>query len=140
MNDMFLTIVDVLLLLGLTLRLARLVITDDISQWWIRFPALQWAARHDRQLPPIPGEGEEWQSEVWRPGWRSKLVSGLGCPWCVGFWIAVLAALSLFLAGGPGDAWEPWRWVAGAFTLNWVVAHIGGPLGDYGYADPEDDA
>jgi len=65
-------------------------------------------------------------------GWRSKLVSGLSCPWCVGFWIACLMLGVLALVGGPGDAHEVWRYVAGWFTLNYVVAHIGPRLGDTG--------
>lgn len=141
MSGMFLTVVDVLLAVGFTLRLSRLAITDDISSWWLRWPAVQWAARHDRQLAPIPPPGQDWEHTegIWIPRWRSKLVDGLTCPWCVGFWLACLVLLSLYIAGGPGDAWALWRWVAGAFTLNWVTAHIGGPLGDYGYAEEDED-
>lgn len=106
--------IDILLALGLTLRLSRLVVTDDIGLWWIRIPAFNWAhAREPRA-----------------DGWRAKLQSGLSCPFCVGFWIGCLVLLSLWLVGGPGHAHEAWRWVSGAFALNWIVGHIAARAGD----------
>lgn len=115
-----LAVLDVALALGFALRLTRLVVTDDLGKWLLRDPAEKWAEGH--------------------PG-REKLVSGLSCPWCVGFWLSGLVMLSLAVAGGPGADGTlavVWRWVAAAFTLNWVVAHIGSRLGDAGYADDED--
>lgn len=103
---------DVLLALGLTLRLTRLVATDDIGLWFVRGPAAMWAMN--------------WEPKA--DGWRAKLQSGLDCPFCVGFWIGCLVLLSLWLVGGPGHAWEPWRWVAGAFTMNYISAHINSRL------------
>lgn len=121
-----LELVDVLLALGLTLRLNRIVTGDHVGLWFFRGPASQWAWSHEK--PPI--------GTTWVPGWRSKLQLGLSCPFCVGFWIAIAVTASLWLAGGPGDAWTPWRWVAGAFTLNYIAAHLGGRLGD---VDTEDE-
>lgn len=43
-------VVDLLLLLGLTLRVVRVVTFDDIGRWWIRAPAQRWALRHE----PLP--------------------------------------------------------------------------------------
>lgn len=106
---MELAVLDLLLVLGLTLRLSRLVITDDIGAWWVRHPAVDWS------------DGSPW---------REKLVSGLYCPFCVGFWLGAASLLSLALVGGPGDAHEVWRWVAGAFTLNWIVGHVAARIGD----------
>lgn len=127
-RSMLLQIFDLLLALGLCLRLTRLVVNDDISLWWVRHPAQQWAMSHDSLPSASPYSDPEWV-----PRWRSKLVLGLSCPWCVGFWIGCLVLLSLYVAGGPGHVWELWRWVAGAFTLNWIAAHIGPRLGDAGY-------
>lgn len=106
--------IDLLLALGCTLRLSRLVTADDLGLWWVRGPAALWAMKHEPKAD----------------GWRAKLQSGLDCPFCVGFWIGVLVLGSLCLTGGPGQAWEPWRWVTGAFALNYVVGHIASRLGD----------
>lgn len=105
---------DVLLALGLTLRLSRLIVADDIGLWFVRGPAAKWAIRREPRAD----------------GWRAKLQSGLSCPFCVGFWIGCLVLLSLWLVGGPGDAAEPCRWIAGAFALNWIVGHIAARAGD----------
>lgn len=125
---------DLLLALGLTLRTTRIITGDDIGLWWIRGPITFWAMRHDTHQTV----GTFGPSETVIPGWRSKISIGLTCPFCIGFWIAGAVLLSLSLAGGPGDAAEWWRWVAGWFTLNWLAAHVGSRLGDAGYADDED--
>lgn len=114
-----------LLALLVTLRLARLVIADDIGLWYIRGPAALWAINHD--TPTL--------------GWRSRLVSGLNCPFCVGFWIGALVLLSLALVGGPDStstAADVWRWVAAPFALNYLAAHVGVRLGDTDTLDDDD--
>lgn len=100
---------DTLLLLGLTARLSRLVTTDDIGVWWVQEPAGRWAT--SLSTP------ERRQKAI-------RYVEGLECPYCVGFWIAVATTVSLLLVGGPGEAHDVWRWVAAAFTVNYVVAHF----------------
>lgn len=100
-------LLDLAILLLSTLRLVRLVITDDIP-----FGSIRLLLGKDR---------------------IERL--GLDCPFCCGFWIGVLGLLVLWLVGGPGDAADWWRYAAGAFALNWLAAHIGGRLGDAGYAD-----
>lgn len=107
-------LLDALLALGLTMRLTLLIVGDDLGLWWVRGPWATYA----------------WNKEGQEFGWRSKISDGLHCPFCVGFWIGVLVLLSLWLAGGPGHAAEAWRWVAAAFALNYVAAHIGARLGD----------
>lgn len=106
------SVVDVLLLLGCTLRLTRLVITDDPGEWLQRRAAGQAETAGGRR-----------RALIW-----SKASEGLGCPWCVGFWIGVLVLVTLALEGGPGEASVWWRYVAGAFTLNWIAAQIGSRL------------
>lgn len=106
-------LLDALLLLGLTVRLSRLVTTDDLGVWWVQNPAEDWAVHRKTE-----------------DGRRRAInyVQGLQCPFCVGFWIAVATTASLLLVGGPGHADEVWRWVAAAFTLNYVAAHISAAL------------
>lgn len=101
---------DLVLVTLATLRVTRLVTTDSIGQWWLYAPLYKKAFT---QQPP--------------PRW-AKYIEGLTCPFCVGFWIGIVALASLALVGGPGDAAEWWRWLAGAFALNWVVGHVAGRL------------
>lgn len=127
---MLLQIFDLLLSIGLTLRLTRVITQDDIGLWYVRGPVAMWAMRHEPLSPPnITPDGFLGERE-YVPGWRGRLSLGLSCPFCIGFWVGVLVLLSLWLCGGPGHAWDPWRWVAGAFALNWVAAHVGARAGD----------
>ena len=138
--DWPLIVVDCLLALGLTARLTRFVVTDDLGGWWIREPAQRWANRHEPTVNGVPVHRAVESGAVHADGpvprgWRDKLVSGLDCPFCVGFWLAALVLASLAVVGGPGaDSLLAvvWRWVAAVFALNWVAAHLGARLGDAG--------
>lgn len=131
----------VLLALLAAMRLSRVILVDDIGLWYVRGPASLWAINHESSLPPIPEVEPQHLDEVVdlreeeapTLGWRSRLVAGLNCPFCVGWWIGALVLLSLALVGGPDSestAANIWRWVAGAFALNYVAAHLGSRLGD----------
>lgn len=64
-------------------RLTRLVTTDWLGEWSIVQPAKEWAENHDG-----PQDVHSVENQGRRPDlWRSRLVSGLDCPFCVGFWI-----------------------------------------------------
>lgn len=109
---MELFLLDIALLALATARVTRLVTTDSVpGQWWIYGPLYKRA--HGRGTPP--------------PRW-ARYIEGLTCPFCVGFWIGVGGIATLLLAGGPGDAAEWWRWLAGAFALNYVVGHVSSRL------------
>ena len=130
-----LALMDVLLAVGLAMRLTRFVVTDDLGGWWIRHPVMRAVVRYEQHHPHTRRPDTTvtmWRGETVavRMPWRENLSDGLHCPWCVGFWIDVAVLASLWAVGGPGDAAEPWRWIAAAFTLNYVAAHIGARLGD----------
>lgn len=117
-------LIDKLTTAGATLRLTRLVVTDDLGDWTIYRPAERWAIRHD---------GSQLEYEDHRPaldetaGWRSKLVSGLSCPFCVGFWIgAGVLAADAVTAGTRLE--RGWRFAKAALTLNYATAHVGSRL------------
>jgi hypothetical protein len=100
---------DVVLLFLATLRVSRLVTTDNVpGQWWIFIPLNKRAYRHGAHRVP----------------WWTKYLDGLQCPFCVGFWIGLVGLLTLILVGGPGHADLWWRYLAGAFALNYVVGHV----------------
>lgn len=90
---------DAALVVGATARLTRLVVVDDLGTWVLAEPARAWAAR----------------AEPAADGWRTKLVSGLDCPWCVGFWIG---AAVLLLPRRRRVV----RWALSALALNYTVA------------------
>jgi hypothetical protein len=139
-------LLDVLLVVLATARLIRLVITDDVGLWLVRRPAQSWAHYHDTPIPYPDGvtvhPGPTYEQRVFRDrylsehepdpanGWRSKLYSGLECPFCVGFWIGVFVLGFLALAGGPGHLPEWSRYALGTLALNYVVAHAMSRLGD----------
>lgn len=108
---------DLLLVAGATARLIRLFMVDDLGVETFTDPL---HARLASRLSPA----------------RRWIADGLWCPYCLGFWLGVLVLGSLALVGGPGaqgGATVPWRYVAGALALNWLVGavvarvDIGGP-------------
>lgn len=104
------------LALGASLRLTRLIVTDDLGQWWVKDPLRNYV------LQRIPTEQAE------------DYLDGLDCPFCVGFWIGAGVLASAALLGER----RSWRFVAGALTLNYVAAHLGARLGDTASEDSDD--
>ena len=124
-------VLDILLAAGLYLRLTRFVVTDDLGGWMIRHPLHRVLFRADPHETYVYSTVDIYQGQVLlRPPWQEKLNALVHCPWCIGFWIAGAVLLSLAAVGGPGDAPDWWRWVAGWWTLNYVGAHLGARLGD----------
>lgn len=116
---------NLLLAVLATLRLTRFVTTDWLGEWWLVGPAKTWAKRAERVYiagphPPL--------SEMALPdnprSWQGKLVKGLDCPFCVGFWIGAAVLLSLTLVRAVPPLLPIWRLVMGAFALNYVVGHV----------------
>jgi len=115
-------IIGWLLIVGFTLRLTRFIITDSLGHWWIQDPIDRAMARYaDRKIAEAQQAGTSPEDPWW---WKYR--AGLWCPYCVGFWVGVAVIASYLLWGHT----ELWKVVAGAFTLNWVTAHVGARLGD----------
>ena len=94
-------VLDVILLVGFTARLTRLVTVDDILE------------------PVRVGILYRVPARV-----TSATASLLSCPFCIGFWLS-LAVLASWVAWG--STWG-WMFVAGTFTLNYVHAHLNARL------------
>jgi hypothetical protein len=105
---------DAALVLGATMRLTRLVVTDDLGMWTIKWPAYRWAQRLDPEATT----------------WRAKLTSGLDCPFCVGTWIGFGVISATVLTSPQHSLGRFWRFVMAGLTLNEVAAHLGARLGD----------
>lgn len=137
MAPLLLTLADLILLFGLTLRLTRLLITDDVGLV-LRYPVDRRAARARITRLRLPADDPR-RSRLAVSEWAER---GLGCGFCAGFWVGAAALASLLWVGGPGadgTAVTVWRAVAGVFTLNWLAAHVALRAGDLGYADDDGD-
>lgn len=122
-------ITDTALIVGATMRLTRLVVTDDLGQWWIKDPLDRLAHGHTDVTTRESTTGESSYEVHTVPKWH-KYLGGLECPYCVGFWVGagVLASHAIAKRTGLLGAW---RFAAGAFTLNEVAAHAGIKAGDF---------
>ena len=108
-------------LLGASMRLTRLIVTDDVpGQWWIKDPLHKAAITHHSRTGQVP----RW--------WR--YTEGLDCPFCAGLWIAAAVAIADELAGEN----RAWRVLTTALTLNEVAAHAGARLGDTTTTDDDE--
>jgi hypothetical protein len=115
--------VNLVLAVLATLRLTRLVTTDKLGDWWIVVPAKRWANETENPASPFPDDATDPSK-----GWRSKLVSGIECPFCVGFWIGAGVLLSLAIARAVPPLLPVWRFATGALGLNYLTGHIGAKL------------
>lgn len=126
---------NAVLALGAAARLTRLVVADEIGQWWVKDPidaaAQRWYERETTKVESRRnalrrmGHGEDLVldrvPDLEQPWWW-KYRSGLDCPFCVGFWIGVGVLATRKVPG--------WKFAASALTLNYVAAHVGVRLGD----------
>lgn len=134
------------LVLGLTMRLTRFVVADELGELWIKDPldraAHRWWTRETTKVKSRRnalrrmGHNEDLVlsrvPDLEQPWWW-KYRSGLDCPFCVGFWIGTAVLASEAVAGR--SRW--WKFGAAAFTLNEVAAHLGARLGDTAPDDEE---
>lgn len=139
------------IVLGLAVaRATRFVTQDWLGEWTIRAPARRWAEQTvnqelitriergdytDEQLMNIDKMTQAEKLSVAAideafADKRARLVKGLTCPFCVGFWIT-LAAVSLELAiphsprTRSGQALRgAWKVGKAAFAMNYVTAHL----------------
>lgn len=123
-------ILRALVLVLITARLSRFVTSDTLGEWLIVSPANEWAANHEgqRRSRLQYDDGSDAGPDIDpRDGWRSKLVSGLGCPHCVGFWLGlvVLAVSKLTRVPVLGKLI---RFAGLGLALNYVVGHVSSRL------------
>lgn len=122
------------LVIGATARLTRFITRDTLGEWAVSGPAKLWATK--REAPAeISGDlleagkydldhGAEVEAPAVEWGWRSKLVSGLSCPFCAGFWIGLLVLAVTKIIPERSLVGRAWKLLLGALALNYVVGHI----------------
>lgn len=105
-------------------RATRFFTSDTLGEWVAVGPLKRWAWRRESvgyepgtlTLDPMPTPDA-------RNGWRSKLVTGLDCPFCVGFWIGAVVLLGEVVTRRV-PAFRPiWTFALGALALNYAVGH-----------------
>lgn len=139
------SVIDVLLAAGAATRLTRFVVTEDLGGWLIRDPANRWADRYEPTVDGVPvqravAQGHVHTDRALEPGWRSRLVSGLDCPFCVGTWLHIAAQASTTILPRTGPLRAAWRVVAGGLTASYLLAHLAVTWGDVNDDDEDYDA
>lgn len=130
-----------LLLLALAaLRVTRFFTSDKLGEWWLVGRAKRWAWQRempnllpdsaarlaDPNLERNAGQAAATPLVSW--GWRSKLVSGLDCPFCVGFWAGVLILLGDVVTRRVPLLRGLWTFALGALALNYATGHVSSRL------------
>jgi hypothetical protein len=100
---------DILLVLGATMRLTRLVVTDDLGAWLVREPLDRYCIRQDNAH-------------------LDRLYTGVACPFCVGTWIGYGTLASYAVFRRSPVTLSAWRFVTAGLALNYVVGHVGSRL------------
>ncbi|QXN74811.1 hypothetical protein SEA_PHRANCESCO_19 [Microbacterium phage Phrancesco] len=107
-----------------TARATRFITSDHLGEWWIVGPAKRWAWRKGTHgYSPSEIAVDPAPTPDPRSGWRAKLVKGLDCPFCVGFWIGGVILLGEATIG-RSPLRPLWRFGIGMLGLNYLVGHI----------------
>lgn len=139
-----------LLVFGGTLRLTRLIVVDSIGGWFVRDVAQRWADRKEKARrtaiitvaqnveasgdEPTPG-AQLWLNEQLRKldsddpiSWQARLVSGLYCPFCIGFWLGAIVLVLTVILVPLAHVGIVWVAFLALLTLNYIVGHISSRL------------
>ncbi|AWY06025.2 hypothetical protein SEA_ROBSFEET_18 [Microbacterium phage RobsFeet] len=129
-----------------TARLTRFITSDFLGEWMIVAPLKKWAVRdviapatssdeHKRAIEQSKRLALEEDSITERdaildygmqgpyPSKRARLVKGLDCPFCVGFWIGGVILLGEATIG-RSPLRPLWRFGIAMLGLNYLVGHI----------------
>lgn len=122
------------------LRVTRFFTSDSLGEWWVAGPAKRWAWRREATTDPAVlaqleevferdlRDGKPQETPSAQYGWRSKLVSGLDCPFCVGFWAGVLVLLGDVVTRRVRPLRGLWTFALGALALNYATGHVSSRL------------
>ena len=106
---------DAVLMAFAAFRTTRLIVYDKITRWFRELFV-------ERSV--VEKEGEKWvELRPLRRGIRNTIHDLLGCPWCIGFWSALVISFGYFVF--------PWAWyvifflaLAGAASLLQLTANM----------------
>jgi len=125
------TVSDLLLLLGATMRLTRLITSDDLGRWWIKDPLDALFHPRDEMVQDEPGSYTLSRGTAApRLIKGHRYLAGLSCPHCAGTWVGYGVLASYVATAKSRRARAAWRFVAGGLALNTAAVTIGREL-DY---------
>jgi hypothetical protein len=112
-----------------TLRLTRFITSDWLGEWLVDKPLRKWAVNKSMEgqitmMDPSLTEDQIFAGLNWSEDqpWRVKLVKGLDCPFCVGFWIGlVILAAAAFT---PKILRPALHLLFSGLALNYLVGHV----------------
>ena len=115
-----------------TLRLTRLITTDWLGEWLIVAPAKHWAVETTWDPSIASRDLSVTSQEIWNEidwtqttSWRLRLVKGLDCPFCVGFWIGlVVLNVTALVIIAPMWVVVTWGLLLGSLALNYLTGHV----------------
>ena len=118
-----------------TLRLVRFLTTDKLGEWTIVGPLKRWAWRNDQSLSEDirtrleevfvrdMREGKPQETPPAHRGWRSKMVNGLDCGYCLSPWITGGLLIGEATLGRIPVVKHVWRWLTATLALSYVIGH-----------------
>src|SRR5262245_40631441 len=102
---------DAALIIGAATRLTRLTTTDDIGQWWVKYPIYQHI--HNTTPPDTPQRAR-----------ALAYYEGLNCPHCVSFRAALAVTLSYAATTRSPRARAAWRILTATLTTSTIAGHV----------------
>lgn len=115
--------------MGAAARLTRFVTSDKLGGWILVDPAKRWAWRYEERAMLRDNAPSDWENGVMAT-WQAKLVSGLDCPFCVGFWITLAVIVADKTLPEYGPTRTAFTTACSALAANYVIGHVSARLDD----------
>jgi hypothetical protein len=121
-----------------TYRVVRLVGWDDLTTGWRAWYGGMSDAEY-RQWNPVLNEIVEKDLDPWQQEFSGKTLTFKGppftptqwylakmvrCPWCLGFWASLLAAIAWWIIAGGTIAWIPLVALALSATVGFLAKNL----------------
>lgn len=118
-----------------TARATRFFTADKLGEWAIVGPLKRWAWRRESTADPAVlaqleevferdlREGKPQESPAAHYGWRSKLVGGLDCGYCLSPWIFGGLLIGSAIASRVPGLRHVFSWLLTTLAGSYVVGH-----------------
>ena len=110
-----------------TARLTRFVTSDWLGEWTLVRPLKRWAVRAESPMHSGPRPAG-WDPDDRDPdpdnGWRSKLVKGLDCGYCLSPWIFGGLLIAHAIASRVPGLRPIFTWLLTTLAGSYVVGHL----------------
>lgn len=145
---LYMAIIAALVLLT-TARITRFFTSDTLGEWLLA-PLKRWARSHElaereanRQMIQearrlkvemilsrmvYVTDLEKALNDPEPISKQARLVSGLDCPFCIGFWVGAFVLVITVATFGHFTAFNFWLVIMAIFSINYIVGHISARL------------